>query len=58
MNTLNDRDGLFVYRLLEFPNESAESWPIAKGAHDENLIPFLRLMRAVRRGAASVTKIA
>jgi hypothetical protein len=55
---LNDQNGLFVYRLLEFPNESAQSWPVAKGAHDEHLIPFLRFLRAVRRGTASVTKIA
>jgi hypothetical protein len=58
MNTLNDQNGLFVYRLLEFPNESAESWPIADRAHDSHPIPLLRLLRALGRGTASLTKIA
>ena len=32
---LNDRDGLALYRLLEFPNESAQSWPITQNAGDD-----------------------
>lgn len=55
---LNDRDGLAVYRLLEFPNESAESWPIADGARGEDLISSLRFLRDPRRSTEAAKKIA
>jgi hypothetical protein len=46
---LNDRDGLALYRSLEVPHESPRSWPIAKGASDEGLIPYLRSLLSRRR---------
>ena len=33
-----DQSALAAYRLLEFPNETAQSWPIAKGKRDG--LPF------------------
>jgi len=40
-----DRDLLAEYRLLEFPNETAESWPIGRRKRDA--LP-VRLLRAAR----------
>lgn len=41
----NDRDLLAEYRLLEFPNETAQSWPIAGRERDG--LP-MRLLQAAR----------
>jgi hypothetical protein len=40
---INDRDGLAAYRRLEFPNETAESWPIAERERDQVVISYLRV---------------
>ena len=54
----NDRDALVTYRLLEYPNETTQSWPIARRERRE--LPLFRLL-AVARGAgrsAEAKKIA
>jgi hypothetical protein len=51
-----DRDALAAYRLLEFPNETAQSWPIAKRKLNElpmgllERIPFARVPSAREAG--------
>ena len=51
----NDRDVLVTYRLLEYPNETAESWPIARRERDELPLPrLLALARDARRSAKKV----
>jgi hypothetical protein len=48
MKMFDDRDVLEAYRLLEFPNETAQSWPIAEGERDE----FPIRLPSLARGAA------
>jgi hypothetical protein len=52
------RDVLMEYRLLEFPNETAQSWPIAGRERGELPIRLLRIARDAGRGADGVKKIA
>ena len=40
---MNDRDGLATYRRLEFPNETANSWPIAEAELDQVVMSYLRV---------------
>ena len=53
-----DRDALAEYRLLEFPNETAESWPIASRERDEFPIRLLAIARDAGRSASGAKKIA
>jgi hypothetical protein len=53
-----DRDGLTAYRLLEFPNETARSWPIARRERDERPIRLLPAVRDAGRGGGGAKKIA
>ena len=53
-----DRDPLAEYRLLEFPNETAASWPIAGRDRDELPIRRLPDARDAERTAGDVKKIA
>lgn len=53
----DDRDVLVTYRLLEYPNETAQSWPIARRDRDELLLPRpLALARDARRTAGRAKK--
>ena len=51
------RDALAGYRLLEFPNETAQSWPIARSER-ELPIRLLPVARNGGRGADGAKKIA
>jgi len=42
---LKDRGVLVAYRLLEFPNETPQSWPIARVERDELPIRLLPTAR-------------
>ena len=53
-----DRDGLTAYRLLEFPDETAQSWPIARRERDERLIRLLPAARDAGRDDGGAKKIA
>jgi hypothetical protein len=53
---ISDRDGLAAYRLLEFPNETDQSWPISE--RDQALISYLRVPRDADNGAGAKKKIA
>ena len=53
-----DRDLLAEYRLLEFPNETAESWPIAGRERDQLPIRLLPVTRDGDRTADTAKKIA
>jgi hypothetical protein len=44
-----DRDLLAEYRLLEFPNETAQSWPIARRERYELPVRLLRAARGAGR---------
>jgi len=49
-----DRDLLAEYRRLEFPNETARSWPLARSERDELPVRLLRPARdAGRDGGAN-----
>ena len=50
----NDQILLSKYRLLEFPNETDESWPGARNEPDEHLVPLVRLMRKMHREREAV----
>ena len=54
----NDRDGLAEYRLLEFPNETDQSWPITQRELDQVLIPQVHFSRENDRVADAVKKVA
>ena len=45
----NDQILLSKYRLLEFPNETDSSWPVARNEPDEHFVPLVRLMRKMHR---------
>ena len=55
-----DRDALAAYRLLEFPNETLQSWPIARRERDELPIRLLPVpaARDASRGADAAKKVA
>ena len=53
-----DRDALAAYRLLEFPNETAQSWPIAGRERHELPIRLLPAARDAGRSADATKKIA
>ncbi len=53
-----DHDPLAEYRLLEFPNETPQSWPIAGRERGELPIPRLPAARDADRNAGGVKKIA
>jgi hypothetical protein len=53
-----DRTALAAYRLLEFPNETAQSWPIAKGARDGLTIRLLSIARDAGRAAKTKKTLA
>jgi hypothetical protein len=40
-----DQTALAAYRLLEFPNETAQSWPMAKGERADLPIRLLAVVR-------------
>jgi hypothetical protein len=52
------RDELTAYRLLEFPNETDQSWPVVEREPDQVLVPQLRVSRDRDRTAGGVKKIA
>ena len=57
----NDRDVLVTYRLLEYPNETAQSWPIARHERGALPLPLPRLVALARdagRRAGRAAKIA
>ena len=43
-----DSDPLATYRLLEFPSETAESWPIARHDRDDATVRLLGMKRHSR----------
>jgi hypothetical protein len=49
----NGRDELTAYRLLEFPNETDQSWPVAGREPDQLLAPHVRVSRDRDRGLAA-----
>ena len=55
-----DRDVMAEYRLLELPNETAQSWPIARRERDERPIRLLPVpaARDASRGADGAKKVA
>jgi hypothetical protein len=53
-----DRDALAEYRLLEFPNETTESWPIAGRERDELAVRLLAIARDAGRSSGGAKKIA
>jgi hypothetical protein len=53
-----DRDLLAEYRLLEFPNETAQSWPLATSKRGKLLIRLLPFARGGGRSADPAKKIA
>ena len=53
-----DPDALVAYRLLGFPNETAQSWPIARRGRDGSRIRLLPVARDAGRSAGGVKKIA
>ena len=53
-----DRDVLAAYRLLEFPNETAQSWPIARRERDELAIRVVPPARDAGRSAGGTNKLA
>ena len=53
-----DRDVLTAYRLLEFPNETAQSWPVAGRERDQLAIRLLPVARDAGRSADGAKKIA
>ena len=53
-----DRDLLAEYRLLEFPNETAQSWPIARSERRKLPIRLSSVARDGDRSADGAKKIA
>jgi hypothetical protein len=53
-----DRDLLAAYRLLEFPNETVESWPVARRERDERRIGLRPVARDADRSAAAAKDVA
>ena len=53
-----DPDVLTTYRLLEFPNETAQSWPIARSERRKLLIRPFPVARDGDRSADGAKKIA
>ena len=53
-----DRDALAAYRLLEFPNETPQSWPIAGRERDQFPIRLLPVAHDAGRRADGAKKIA
>jgi len=53
-----DRDVLMEYRLLEFPNETAQSWPVAGRERGELPIRLLSFARDAGRDAGGLKKSA
>ena len=53
-----DQTALADYRLLEFPDETAQSWPIAKGERDDSPIGLLPVTRDTGQSADGVNRIA
>jgi hypothetical protein len=56
MNMLNDRDDLALYRLLEFPHETAQSLPMTRTSREERPVPYLRFLRDWRGTAKAAKK--
>jgi hypothetical protein len=54
----DDREELATYRQLEFPNETAQSWPIARRERDELPIRLLPVARRAGRSSGDGKKIA
>ena len=53
-----DQTALAAYRLLEFPNETAQSWPIAKGERDDLPIGLRPVTRDAGQSADSAKNVA
>ena len=53
-----DKTALAAYRLLEFPNETAQSWPIANGERDDLPIRLRPVTRDARQSADGAKKFA
>jgi hypothetical protein len=53
-----DSDALAAYRLLEFPSETAQSWPVARRERGELPIRLLAVARVAGRDGRGAKKIA